>query len=94
MKALVVSCLLAVGLVAAPIATVKAQEGKRSKPLSVPVYKKQYRGGYSYRSVDTIDTRKFTDPTLSQQSQAGPFGNGFFFETPRGPYGGTTPYFQ
>jgi len=98
MKTIVLSCLLAVGLVCAPIVSADAAPRKRySKPLSVPVYKKhygKYRGGYSYRYVDSIDTRKFVDRSSSYQSQGGPFDSGFFFETPRGPYGGTTPYFQ
>lgn len=94
MKMSVLSCLVALGLAFAPIASADAAPRKRSKPLSVPVYKKHYRGGYSYKYVDAIDTRKFVDPTLSYQSQGGPFDSGFFFETPRGPYGGTTPYFH
>ncbi len=94
MKISILSCLLAAGLVLGPVVSAEAAPRKRSGPLSVPVYKKQYRGGYSYRKVDAIDTRRFVDPTLSYQSQGGPFDSGFFFETPRGPYGGTTPYFQ
>jgi len=95
MKIPTLSCLLAVGLVFAPIVSADAAPRKRYKPLSVPVYKKHYRkkGGYSYRYVDAIDTRRFVDPTLSHQSQGGPFDSGFFFETPRGPFGGTAPYF-
>ncbi len=94
MKISILSCLLAAGLVLGPVVSAEAAPRKRSGPLSVPVYKKHYRGGYSYRKVDAIDTRRFVDPTLSYQSQGGPFDSGFFFETPRGPYGGTTPYFQ
>lgn len=94
MKALLLSCLIAFGLVVSPLASVEAQTRKRSKPLQVPVYKKQYRGGYSYRYVDAIDTRRFVDPAYGHQSQGGPFDSGFFFETPRGPYGGTAPYFH
>lgn len=94
MKTLVLSCLLVAGLVSAPIVSAEAQSRARSKPLPVQVYKKPYRGGYSYRAVDVIDTRRFTDPTIGKQSQGGPFDSGFFFETPRGPYGGTAPYFQ
>ncbi|MGE0767283.1 MAG: hypothetical protein AB7L90_12525 [Hyphomicrobiaceae bacterium] len=95
MKTVLLSCLLAVGLVCAPVISADAAPRKRYKPLSVPVYKKhRYRGGYSYRYVDTIDTRKFVDRSMGYQSQGGPFDSGFFFETPRGPYGGTTPYFH
>jgi len=95
MRFSILSCLLAAGLIVAPIASADAQSRKRTtKPLSVPVYKKQYRGGYSVRKTDTIDTRRFVDPSSQFQSQGGPFDSGFFFETPRGPFGGTAPYFQ
>jgi hypothetical protein len=99
MKLPILSCLLAVGLAAglvlAPVVSADAAPRKRTtKPLSVPVYKKHRRGGYSYRAIDTVDTRRFVDPTMGRQSQGGPFDSGFFFETPRPPYGGTTPYFQ
>ncbi|MEZ5815958.1 MAG: hypothetical protein R3D44_02620 [Hyphomicrobiaceae bacterium] len=94
MKTLLFSCLIAVGLAIAPIGSADAAPRKRAKPIEVPIYKKHRRGGYSYRYVDAIDTRRFVDPTLSHQSQGGPFDNGFFFETPRGPYGGTAPYFH
>jgi hypothetical protein len=87
--------LLVAGLAIAPLVTATpAEAAKPKKPLRVEVYKKHYRGGYSVRKSDTYDTRRFVDPSLSFQSQGGPFDNGFFFETPRGPYGGTTPYFQ
>jgi len=88
--------LVAVGLFSMPAAVVvtTTEAVAQKRPLRVPVYKKSYRGGYSVRRSDTYDTRRFVDPTLTRQSQGGPFDNGFFFETPRGPYGGTTPYFQ
>jgi hypothetical protein len=57
--------------------------------------RRPYKGrpGYSRLSKsDTIDTRKFKDPSQGPRAQGQPFDNGFFFETPRGPYGGTTPY--
>ncbi|MFN0219047.1 MAG: hypothetical protein ACKVP4_09565 [Hyphomicrobium sp.] len=73
----------------APLASAQAApreyELKREKPL--PHY-----GGYSVKKSHTIDTRKFTDPSLSVRAQGQPFDNGFFFETPRGPFGGYTPY--
>jgi hypothetical protein len=95
MKIVGVIGLLVVGLIAASILAAGPLAAQSKRPLNVPVYKKHhYRGGYSVRKSDTIDTRRFVDPTLTQQSQGGPFDNGFFFETPRGPYGGTAPYFQ
>lgn len=96
MKILGLVGLLVLSIAAAPLVTATAADAQaRKKPLYVPVYKKHYyRGGYSVRKSDTIDTRRFVDPTLTRQSQGGPFDNGFFFETPRGPFGGTSPYFQ
>lgn len=94
MKISVLSCLVAAGLALAPMSAAQAAQPRKAKPLRVEVYKKHYRGGYSYRYVDAIDTRRFVDPALGQNAQGGPFDNGFFFETPRGPYGGTTPYFH
>jgi len=66
---------------------------KASKPLRGTIYGNQRRvGGYKYKYVDSIDTRKFYDPSMSARSQGGPFDNGFFFESPRAPFGGYTPY--
>lgn len=54
---------------------------------------KQARPGYSkLRKSDLIETKKFRDPNLGFRAQGEPFDNGFFFETPRGPFGGYTPY--
>ncbi|HMN37860.1 MAG TPA: hypothetical protein PKD49_09170 [Hyphomicrobium sp.] len=70
-----------------------AKAKKAHQPLRGVIYGKQRRvGGYTYKYVDGIDTRKFNDPALSFRSQGGPFDNGFFFETPRPPFGGYTPY--
>lgn len=66
---------------------------KKYPPLKGVIYGKKRRpGGYTYKYADAIDTRKFNDPALSYQTQGGPFDNGFFFETPRAPFGGQTPY--
>lgn len=66
---------------------------KVSKPLKGTIYYKQRRiGGYSYKYVDAIDTRRFTDPSMSQQSYGGPFDSGFFFNQPWAPHGGDAPY--
>jgi hypothetical protein len=54
---------------------------------------RQNRPGYSrLHKSDLIATRKFVDPSLGLRAQGEPFDNGFFFETPRGPFGGYTPY--
>lgn len=93
MKLVVLSCLLAVGLMTVPAVSADAAPRREARPIQVEVYKR-YRGGYSVRKADTIETRRFVDPSLGPNSQRGPFDNGFFFESPRGPYGGTSPYLQ
>lgn len=51
------------------------------------------RRAYKYlRKSHTIETRKFYDPSFGPRAQGEPFDNGFFFETPSGPFGGYTPY--
>ncbi len=55
---------------------------------------KTRRKAYSYKYSDVIESRKFNDPALGPNAQGEPFDNGFFFETPRGPFGGTAPYFH
>ncbi len=71
-----------------------SQSVKKSKrtPLEVTIYPKRHRRAYSFSYADTIDTRRFTDPSYASQPQGGPFDSGFFFATPRGPFGGYTPY--
>jgi hypothetical protein len=81
-----------------PIQAAEAAKNKRtakSKPLRVTVHPSKRRGGYSYKQTDTTGTRniyRFVHPP--RQSSGGPFDNGSFFETPKGPYGGYTPYMQ
>ena len=73
----------------------KSKQAAKSKPLRVTVYPPKRRGGYSSKQSHTIGTRKiyrFVHPP--RQSSGGPFGNDFFFETPRAPHGGYTPYMQ
>ena len=94
MKSTALMCMLVAGLAAAPFVTRADAQARKGRPLAVEVYKKQYRGGYSVRKTDTYDTRKFVDQSNYRQSQGGPFDEGFFFETPRGPFGGSAPYFQ
>ena len=61
------------------------------------------RGGYSYTYADTIDTygnprtqyggsNLYRDPMLDQQTNAGPFDHGFFFDSAITPRGGNSPY--
>jgi len=61
------------------------------------------RGGYSYSFSDTINTygdartaygstNSYRDPFLDRQSAAGPFDNGFFFDSAIAPHGGNSPY--
>ncbi|MGE0380217.1 MAG: hypothetical protein AB7O90_05150 [Hyphomicrobium sp.] len=78
----------------APMQPIEAvAKSKASKPLTGVIYGKKRRvGGYKYSYADSINTRKFTDPALSAQSQGQPFDNGFFFATPTMPYGGDAPY--
>jgi hypothetical protein len=53
------------------------------------------RGGYSYKYLQGTNTRKFVDPTVTNQTVAGPFDSGFFFSSPvGGRNGGDSPYMQ
>jgi len=62
----------------------------------------QRRGGYSYDYQDSINTygdagsiyggNSGSDPYVDRQTVAGPFDNGYFFNTPTGPQGGSSPY--
>jgi len=107
MKIASLTCVVAAIIAFVPFHAVEAAKGKKyksrsqttakSKPLRVIVGGKRYRGSYSYQSsgtIDASDTRRFTDPSVTRQSPGGPFDNGFFFETPNGPFGGYTPYWN
>lgn len=77
--------------------TASAQQAKakaNGQPLRGVVRPSPRRGGYSYQYLQGVDTRKFTDPTISAQTRAGPFDNGFFFSSPANPRGGDSPYMQ
>ena len=61
------------------------------------------RGGYSYSKEDTINTygdsrgrfgaaNSLRDPSMDTQTRSGPFDHGFFFNTPKGSFGGDAPY--
>jgi hypothetical protein len=98
MKIAILAYVVAAIVALTPIQSAEADKGKRAdkcKPLRVTFYPRKRRGGYSYKNSDTIGTRniyRFVHPP--RQSSGGPFDNGYFFETPRGPYGGYTPYMQ
>lgn len=91
LKIVVAAALLALPVVPAPAV---AQSGAKEKPLRGVVRPAPRRGGYSYKYLQGVDTRKFTDPTISAQTMAGPFDSGFFFSSPNAPHGGDSPYMQ
>jgi hypothetical protein len=91
-KILAVAAVLA--LSAAPMPSFAQQTGAKQKALRGVVRPAPRRGGYSYKYLQGVDTRRFTDPTINQQTNAGPFDHGFFFSTPNAPHGGDSPYMQ
>ncbi len=88
--------IVALGIALAPLEAVQAANGTKSsesKPLRVTVHPRKRRGAYSYSKTESTtakEMRRFIDPP--RQSIGGPFDSGFFFEQPRSPYGGSTPY--
>jgi hypothetical protein len=75
---------------------------KRSA-VRVKGYVARRGGGYSYNQFDVINTygdsrgqfgraNSFRDPQLGRQTEAGPFDNGFFFDSGIGLHGGDAPY--
>jgi len=98
MKVAGLAYVVAVIIAVMPVHSAQAAKGKKSvknKPLRVTVHRRKPRGGYSYKKSDTIGSRniyRFVHPP--RQSRGGPFDNGFFFETPSGPFGGYSPYMQ
>ena len=78
------ACLTPVSPASADTA-IELRKQQRAFRQSRPAYAK-------LRKSDLIDTRKFRDPALGLRAQGEPFDNGFFFERPRGPFGGYTPY--
>lgn len=70
-----------------------AYRRKARRPVQVYVSR---RGGYSYSVGDTLNTFSgdARDPMLglNRQTPAGPFDNGFFFDSPVAPNGGQSPY--
>jgi hypothetical protein len=77
-------------------------KGKWKRAVRVKGY--YYRGGYySYTDADVIDTRAWArslfinrnplrTPLSEQQSPAGPFDSGFFFDSGLGPMFNDSPY--
>ncbi len=76
LKIVAAAALLALPLVPAPVS---AQTGAKEKPLRGVVRPSPRRGGYSYKYLQGVDTRKFVDPGAQSQSISGPFDSGFFF---------------
>ena len=72
----------------APMAPVEAKPLKGKSYYQYP----RKKGYQQLTKADTYSSRKFNDPALGRKAQNQPFDNGFFFETPTGPQGGTTPY--
>lgn len=69
------------------------QKPKSEFTLKGTSYLPQRRPAYrNLRKSDIYESRKFNDPAFGPRSQGQPFDNGFFFETPQGPFGGTSPY--
>jgi hypothetical protein len=70
-----------------------AKRRRARRPVQVYIDK---RGGYSYSVSDTFNTFSgdARDPMLmlNRQTPAGPFDNGFFFDSPVAPRGGQSPY--
>jgi hypothetical protein len=67
---------------------------KKGKALRGVVRPYRRGGGYSYKYLQGTNTRKFVDPSLTAQTDGGPFDNGFFFSSPNAPHGGDSPYMQ
>jgi hypothetical protein len=88
----IVATAVLLALAFEPGAAIAAQ--KKEKPLRGVVHPKRV-GGYSYKYIQGVDTKRFTDPTVNSQTVAGPFDNGFFFSSPAiGRNGGDSPYMQ
>lgn len=90
-KIVIAAALMALPIVPAPVL---AQSGAKEKPLRGVVRPAPRRGGYSYKYLQGTNTRKFVDPTVQSQTNAGPFDSGFFFSSPIAPHGGDSPYMQ
>jgi hypothetical protein len=92
LKIIAVAAVLALPTVSAPAFAQNA--GAKTKPLRGVVRPSPRRGGYSYKYLQGVDTRRFTDPTITEQTVGGPFDSGFFFSSPTATRGGDSPYMQ
>lgn len=97
MKIACFACVIALAAVVIPSVPAEAQNRAKSvsgKPLRVTVHPGGKRiGGYSYNKSEAVSVERilrFTNPP--RQTPNGPFDNGFFFNTPTQPYGGSAPY--
>ena len=71
----------------------KSAKVKSNGPLRGVIYGNQRRpGGYSYKYSDVIEPGHRSNPAVSGLYPSGPLDGDFFFATPRGPFGGYTPY--
>lgn len=87
--------ILAGGIVSADIAAAAEKKvDANGKPLRGVVRPARRVGGYSYKYTESLNTRRFVDPSMQTQSSGGPFDSGFFFSSPVGPHGGDSPYLQ
>lgn len=98
MKKLAISTVLGIGLLLgftahqSPAEAQTKKSAESGKPLKGVVRPKR-RGGYSYKYTQGINTRRFVDTTINNQTVSGPFDHGFFFSSPAaGPRGGDSPY--
>lgn len=104
MKQILVAIFLIAAFVGMPMQQVHAADGKRyskrykkkrTRPLRGRIYMNRRGrriGGYSYRYVDVMNSRRQAERIMRHQSRIGSLDDDFFYERPRGPFGGNTPY--
>lgn len=71
-----------------------SQCASRRTPLEIDIKEGRRSGGYSYRPSDVMESQSATSrlDRGREQSPAGPFDSGFFFDSGIGPRGGNSPY--
>lgn len=75
------------------VALAAKKSASAGKPLRGVVHPYRRIGGYSYKYIQGVNTRRFVDPGATEQTRNGPFDNGFFFNSPSAaPRGGDSPY--
>jgi hypothetical protein len=62
------------------------------QPLTGTIYGNRRRGGYSFHKADVISGGPAGDPAAQGYYSSGGIDDDFFYTTPKGPYGGYTPY--